>query len=227
VSRAPDAAQGARRRADAERNVEAIVQAAVTLLGERPDASMAAVAQAAGVGRVTLYAHFASREALVEAALTRSVEELRAALVPVLSGDRPADDVLRAVLRSSWQQIDRSGRLSVLAQATLDPERLRRTHAPVLDRIEDLVRRGQADGVFRRDLPRRWLVASVYSLVHAAADEVDAGRLAPNRAAGVLEKTVLSIVRPAPETSPGGRRSAVRRAGAGWRPRWLPEGQRT
>ncbi len=57
-----------RRRADAERSIASIVDAATECLGRRPDASMTEVAAAAGVGRATLYAHFRSRAALLEAA---------------------------------------------------------------------------------------------------------------------------------------------------------------
>ena len=54
-----------RRRSDARRSIDAILAAARTVLGERPDAGMADVAAAAGVTRQTVYAHFASRDALL------------------------------------------------------------------------------------------------------------------------------------------------------------------
>ena len=47
------------RRATAERNVEAILDAAESLLGDGEATSIAAVAGRAGVSRVTVYAHFA------------------------------------------------------------------------------------------------------------------------------------------------------------------------
>ena len=50
-----------RRRSDAERSIAAIVGAAVEAFGRRSDVSMSEIATAAGVGRVTLYAHFPSR----------------------------------------------------------------------------------------------------------------------------------------------------------------------
>ena len=64
-----------RRRADAERNHAAIVEAALALFAERPEATMAEVAASAGVGRVTLYAHFPSRHALLEAVVDRAIAE--------------------------------------------------------------------------------------------------------------------------------------------------------
>lgn len=47
-----------RRRADAERNIARIVSAARTLLSSDPNATTDDIAQAAGVGRMTLYGHF-------------------------------------------------------------------------------------------------------------------------------------------------------------------------
>ncbi|MEM1316029.1 MAG: helix-turn-helix domain-containing protein, partial [Pseudomonadota bacterium] len=44
---------------------DAILEAAFQLYARRPDASLAEVAQRAGVGRATLHRHFGSREALI------------------------------------------------------------------------------------------------------------------------------------------------------------------
>jgi AcrR family transcriptional regulator len=198
-----------RRRADAERNHAAIVEAALALFAERPEATMAEVAAAAGVGRVTLYAHFPSRQALVEAVVDRAVAETVAQPAEEVSPDAPAGEALRAMVRSSWRALHRFGRLSAMVQRELTPERLRDHHGPVLDEVDALVARGQADGSFRSDLPRGWLVTTIYSLVHAAADEVDAGRLDPAEAAGVLEATLLPALAP-----PGPQPPPVRPPGA-------------
>jgi TetR/AcrR family transcriptional regulator, mexCD-oprJ operon repressor len=66
------------RRAIAERNVEAILDAAEQLLERRSQATIAAVAKEAGVSRVTVYAHFATREKLLEAIVERAVERATA-----------------------------------------------------------------------------------------------------------------------------------------------------
>ena len=55
------------------RNIESILEAAAVALAEDPDASMADIAAAARVGRVTLYGHFASRRELVEATVARAL----------------------------------------------------------------------------------------------------------------------------------------------------------
>src|SRR6266513_2838613 len=63
-----------RRRAIADRNVHAILDAAEELIRVRAPVTIAGVATAAGVSRVAVYAHFATAEALLEA----GVGEVRA-----------------------------------------------------------------------------------------------------------------------------------------------------
>ena len=87
-------------RADAQQNVERILEAAISCLGTNPEASMAEIAKAAGVGRVTLYGHFPSREVLVEAALTRLLERGEEALRGIEFSADPRD-ALAAVIESS------------------------------------------------------------------------------------------------------------------------------
>ena len=75
VSRTPSRAP----RADAFRNQARILAAARALFAERgPRASTAAIAARAGVAVGTLYNHFATKEALLEAALADRVAEITA-----------------------------------------------------------------------------------------------------------------------------------------------------
>jgi AcrR family transcriptional regulator len=190
-----------RRRADAQRSITAILDAALGCFIEDPDVSMTAIARAAGVGRVTLYAHFPSREALLDAVLERAVAQADAALA-ARSADLdgiPARDALAELLGSSWEILDRHRRLMVAAARHLGPVRLRERHTRVLARVEHLIALGQDEGAFRTDVPREWLVTVTYSLLHAAAEEVNARRLSSSEAAPVLRSTLLAaLADPAP-----------------------------
>ena len=83
-----------RQRADARRSVTAILEAAVALLGRRPEASMDEIAAAAGVSRQTIYAHYRSRDALLLARLLR-MDEVVAVRVPG-PDEEAARDLVRA-----------------------------------------------------------------------------------------------------------------------------------
>jgi AcrR family transcriptional regulator len=188
--------QRPRRRADAERNIAAILDAALACFSEDPQATMADIARTAGVGRVTLYAHFSSREDLLDAALDRALAEVAeaSAAVEADAADVPADQVLGRHIRSSWWVLDRHRQLFETAQRSLPPQRLRERHAPALGDFDSLIARGQAEGVFRTDLPVGWLVTVIYSLFHAAAGDVNVGRLQRADAADVLEATLLPLL---------------------------------
>ncbi|MEU8108235.1 TetR/AcrR family transcriptional regulator [Nonomuraea muscovyensis] len=185
-----------RRRADAERNVAAIVAAALVCFTEDPQVSMAAIARAAGVGRVTLYAHFPSRDVLLEAVLDHAIALADPVLNAAMPGDGPAADALRRLLRSAWQVLDRHRRLFEAAQHELDATRMRKHHDQAMAHVEGLLRRGRDEGAFRDDLPLGWMVTTVYSLLHAAAIDVNSGRLPQDAAADVLEATLLPALVP-------------------------------
>lgn len=186
-----------RRRADAERSIARIVSAARELLGRDPAATIDEIAAAAGVGRMTLYGHFPNRAELVEAALVDALTEGEATLSAVdLVGD--AREALDRLLASSWSLVAESSSLLAAAQEVLPPGRVRQLHGAPAARLEDLVRRGQADGVFRTDLPIGWLVSAVHYLLKGAAEEERAGRLDAADVSRVVTASVRSLLaRPA------------------------------
>jgi TetR/AcrR family transcriptional regulator, mexCD-oprJ operon repressor len=106
------------RRADAEQNMARILDAAATCLCRSPTASMGEIAQAAGVGRVTVYGHFPSREALIEATLARLLDRGEAVLAGLdLTGD--PRHALRTLIESSWRLTATAGAVLEAAQAVL------------------------------------------------------------------------------------------------------------
>jgi AcrR family transcriptional regulator len=182
------------RRATAERNVQAILDAAEDLLDRRGQPSVSAVAIEAGVSRVTVYAHFPTSEALLEAVVRRAVGRSTAALDEARPDSGPAPEALDRVLAAGWQELDRYGAVGAAAATQLSPDALTRTHESAHERVRGLIERGQADGSFRTDLPAGWLVASCFALVHACAAEVRGGRIDPDRGLDVLTTTIHGLV---------------------------------
>lgn len=184
------------RKATAERNVQAILDAAEELLGAHQQASISAVAAQAGVSRVTVYAHFPTPEALLEAVVQRAVGRTAVVMDTALPADGPPLAALDQLLAAGWRDLDRYGAVAAAASAQLSPAALTRSHQAAQQRVGELIERGQADGSFRTDLPASWLVASCFALIHTCADEARAGRLDPARALAVLTATMHSLVLP-------------------------------
>lgn len=188
----------ARRRADARRSIDAILDAALSCLSRGPEVNIVEIARAAGVGRVTLYGHFPTREALVDAVVARAITRAGEALDAVDLDSGPATAALGRLATSSWQILNQHRQLMVAGVRHLGPERMRAHHDQVMDRVRGLVARGQGEGDVRADLPVDWLITTYYALLHAAADEVNAGRLDPDQAGHAVAATVTAALRPSP-----------------------------
>lgn len=183
------------RRSDALRNRDAIMDATLACLALNPSASMAEIAQAAGVGRVTLYGHFSSREELIDAVFERTMAKAEAELSAVdLDGD--ARRAMQRLVRSSWRIVAASHALLGAAEAALSSERIRSHHHQPMARVAALIARGQAEGSFRTDQPIEWLTACFHTILHAGAAEVRAGRLTETTAAEIIPDTVTALLSP-------------------------------
>ena len=182
-------------RADAQRNIAAILDAATECLAREPEMSIAGIAAAAGVGRITLYGHFKTRADLVDAVLVRTVQRADAILDATDTTGDPGEALARLVA-SSWQLVHQFRNILLAAQRELPAERIRGVHDRILRRIQSLITRGQQAGAFRRDLPQQWLITTAYSLMHAAAEDTTAGRLDPGDAARLITATLLAAFAP-------------------------------
>jgi TetR/AcrR family transcriptional regulator, mexCD-oprJ operon repressor len=181
------------RRAIAQRNVEAILDATERLLERGAAVSVAAVAAEAGVSRVTFYAHFASREELLEAVLERAVRGAAAALAAAEPDVGPPAEALERVIAESWRQLDRNHGLARAASEQLSSEARNRSHEAARVPIRRLVDRGRRAGAFRKDVPAEFLVALFLAVVHAAADEARAGRLKAGAAPGAATAAIKGL----------------------------------
>jgi len=183
-----------RRRADAERSIARILDAAVDALAESPDASMAEIARRAGVVRATIYVHFPTREALLEAVTHRAVAEV----AEVIEGAEPhrgdPADALERVVAASWRTLGRYHALVAINTQQHGHDELRRRHSSVLAALEPLIERGQADGTFRAGVPAAWHLSMVLALMHAASGELGASRVNDEDAGPALIATILGAV---------------------------------
>ena len=171
-----DLSPGRRLRADAERNRTRLLDAARSAFASgQSSVPLDQIARDAGVGIGTLYRHFPTREALVEALYRKELDDLCASAAALLATrspqralrawmDRFADyvaakremaDALRAVYASGAVSVSQArGRLTAAVQVILDA--------------------GRADGTLRDDVRADDVVAMIVGMFTATS--TDGGR---------------------------------------------------
>src|SRR4051812_15070722 len=173
----PTASGPPRRRADAERSIARILDAAVDALADEPEASMAEIARRAGVVRATIYVHFPTREALLEVVTHRAIAEVAEVIDAAEPHHGDPADALARVVGASWQRLGRFHALVAINTAEHGHDELRQRHSAVLATLQPLIERGQADGSFRADVPAAWHLSMLMALMHTASGELRAGRV--------------------------------------------------
>lgn len=150
------------------------------------------IAEAAGVTRQTIYAHYTSREVLLGAVVDRATQDTLAAIDAADLEQGPAPEALLRFLDTSWRTFER---FPVISQrgVTTTPQDEHDRHTPVLDRLLRLVRRGQDAGDFDSQLSPTWLLAATVALGHAAGEQVSSGRMTNQEASTALKRSVLRL----------------------------------
>jgi TetR/AcrR family transcriptional regulator, mexCD-oprJ operon repressor len=187
----------------ADRNAEAILDAAEELLRADGHASISAVAALAGVSRVTVYAHFPTWQALLEAAVQRAVGRVMAALESAHLNQGPPTQALGRMLAAAWQHLAHYQAMAQAVSELLSPEAVARTHQAAHESIGALLERGMADGSFRTDLPAAWLATACIALIHACADSVRAGTIGRGDAERILRTSVHDLFTSGVSRRPG------------------------
>ena len=165
--------------------------AALRVLADDPAAGMGTIAAEAGVGRATLYRHFASREDLIEGLREQIRAEFRALVSETNLGQGDPLEALERFVEGLWELRDRY----VVIAPPRDEDAERR--AAVLWRpVHRLVARAQEAGEIDADLAPSWVAASLRALVRAAGAEVDAGRLARRDAPALVVRQLLQGAKP-------------------------------
>jgi AcrR family transcriptional regulator len=190
-------ASARKRRADAERSIEAIVTGALDALSSDPDASMAEIARRAGVVRATIYMHFPTREALLDAVMEHSVAQVAEATKGAEPTRGEPKEALERVILATWKQLGQSHSVLALNISRLSAKELHRRHLPVTSQFIPLLERGQAAGVFRSDVSALWLIAVIRAIVHVASTEFQAGRLSQSQVEQTMLTTAMAAISPA------------------------------
>ena len=195
-----------RQRADARRNSDRLLGAARAVFAEHgPDASLEEIARRAEVGIGTLYRHYPTRQALLEAVFHDDVESARARADELLQSDAPLD-ALTTWLHDQLEQAGSCRGLAASVMITMLDERARSPVAVRSDARERsrVARRAQQAGTVRADTNIDDLLRLVSAVALATEDAPDGSAQAERMFA-----LLMNGVRGAPTTRPGGRNMAV------------------
>ncbi|MGW6914353.1 TetR/AcrR family transcriptional regulator [Kitasatospora sp. NPDC054939] len=167
-------------RADAERSVRAILEAAERVLAEEPGASMEQIAAAAGVARTTIHRRFASRQALIDALASSAARQLARAVddgrpdtaPPLVAMHRITANVLQ--VKSAW---------AFALELSADPDsEAAGLHQDIARRCTTVLKRAQDDGLIDAAADLDWVRRVYYALIgeslHGNAERTDPDTLA-------------------------------------------------
>jgi len=143
-------------RADAQRSFSSILDAALDALASDPDASMAEIARRAGVVRATIYMHFPTRTALLDAVQDYATAQVADAIRGAEPDRGEPVEAMERVLRATWRQLREFHSVLGLNINRLSAKELRRRHLPMTTQFIPLLERGQAEAVCRSDLSAEW-----------------------------------------------------------------------
>ena len=168
-------------RADAQRNRDKLLAAALTAFAgpTGADASLESVAKQAGVGIGTLYRHFPTREALVEAVYRTEVERVCEAAAGLLTDHAP-DAALRAWMDLFVDYMTTKRGMAEALRAVIasggDP--FAATRGRLLDALRSLLEAAVRAGAIRDDAAPEDVLRGLSGVSLAAPDDREqAGRL--------------------------------------------------
>ena len=164
-------------RADAVRNRERVLEAAKAVFSAGgAEASLEAVARAAGVGIGTLYRHFPTRQALLEATYLEEVEAL-CATAEELSDLEPWDALVAWLRRfAEYASTKKALSTELLATIGMQSPLFADCHTAIFAAGGPLLERAQAAGVVRPDVTANEalrLVSGVLMVRSAEPDEIN------------------------------------------------------
>jgi AcrR family transcriptional regulator len=173
-------------RADARRNREKLLRVAASAFAEDGETPLETIAQRAEVGIGTLYRHFPTRGALVEAAYRQEVEALCAAAPALLDGRGGIDALREWMGRFAGYAATKRGMGGALRSAVgSDSPLFGETRERIVAAIDVLLAAGRADGSVRPDVDGEQVMLALGAVWMVPASEAWAERVR-----GVLDLVV-------------------------------------
>jgi AcrR family transcriptional regulator len=166
-------------RQDARRNRERLLAVAVEAFTKDANASLDGIAKAAEVGIGTLYRHFPTREALIEAAYRNELEKLCEAAPQLLEKHAPDEALGRLMDRFiEYVGVKRGMAQALQAVVAAGADPYNQSRARLTEALSLILEAGKRDGTLRPDVDAGDVLSMSSAFLMKASDLRQARRLA-------------------------------------------------
>lgn len=169
---------------------EAIIEAAFQLYSEDPSASLADIAQRAGVGRATLHRHFAGRSELLVELAKVAIAELDKAVEHATTHAQSYTEALKLSVDAIVPLADRQWFLS--RETVEDHPQIRAEYQRQTEELAQAIEEAKKEGNFDSAVPTPWIVQAYDHLIFAAWALVRSGEATPKQAADLAWWTLIN-----------------------------------
>lgn len=164
-------------------------------LAQKPRANLQQIAKSAGISKATLYRISPTREGVIKLLLDRASNHLQDALLKANLTTPPHLEALTRLTENVMQGSayylfwNTAQWVQMLDEKDLDEQQpVPSVYGEVL---EEFFLNGQKAGVFRIDMPAKWLVKAYDSLLYTAVESAQRGEIATVGMATMVSKTFL------------------------------------
>ncbi|MFT4171855.1 MAG: TetR/AcrR family transcriptional regulator [Rhodocyclaceae bacterium] len=183
---------------------EKLARALALAMFQHPRANLQQLAQAAGTSKATLYRISPTRDGIIDLMMERAVRHIQDALDEARLHEPPFAEALQRltdnVMRGQEFYMFWSCALWIdLKEDARATEPQGYVSSFFSDALEAFFLRGQRAGVFRIDMPARWLAKSYDFLLFAAIESAQRGEVATVGRAALVQKLFLDGALTAPE----------------------------
>jgi AcrR family transcriptional regulator len=160
-------------RADAQRNLERVLDAAAELFAERGcDVSVDEIARRAGVGHATVFRRFPTKDALIAAVVSKQIQELKARVEEALAEEDPGE-AFRGFVWHAGELHSRDRALYEGFTRCVDVREVADAKAELDALVEQLIKRAQEAGALRHDVAADDVSSLVGSAIRGAFSSQD------------------------------------------------------
>lgn len=178
-----------------KRTRERVMTLAMHVLAKNPKASLNEVAEAAEVGRATLFRYFKSRKQLIHELVVEADRKLETATQPILEKKLNARETLEQFVKV-LVPLGASFHFLNSEQIHAEGSGIEDLYRNQLVRLKQLSKRLRAEKVVAADIPLAWVAAVLDNLIYTAWVTVLEGDIAPNDAPGLVLYSFLNGLSP-------------------------------